>query len=805
MSGSNKEDAMKDGPSRLSLSVLGSFECILNGEEKSAEFRTKKERALLVYLVVAVEQPHQREALGEMFWPGKPDGYARTNLRQALWSIRRVLQDQDQHTPFLLITDDHIRINPESCVEIDCQKFDRVFEETSSHQHMSIDSCSTCIEVISHMVDLYQGEFLEECLLPNAYSFQEWVMFQREHFFRRLLTGIHTLIKHYQDNGEIKIALDFAYRQAKLAPLEESAHRQLMKLLAMDGRRSAAMEQYQVCCRVLSEELDVNPDLETTALYEKIKAGLFFNAHRPLTKPATTNLPVQFTKFVGREDELTWAFEILREPTNRLVTVTGISGVGKTRFSIQLGARLIDIFSDGVWFIPLNSIHAVDLIAHEIAQVFQLDPGESDHQRFLIDFLRSKNMLLIIDNFEHLLDGTTLLLEILQAAPGIKILVTSQRRLSYQAAHILELKGLPFPEEYEARWDKYEAIGLFLERAKRNQPNFRIKNRDVPHLIHICKTVDGLPLGLELAAAGLRFFSCEHIAAQLQSNIDILTTTMLDVPERHRSLRAAFDQSWTMLPEKERDAYRRLSVFQGEFSVDQAVATTGASLTVISALVDRSLIQKNSSGYYLIQPMLRQYAAEKLEEIYEFDQNKLSLFSYESVNITRDPITGLPNKVLFRDLFKQSLALGRRRSQYVALLIVEIENISSLIRSMNIDDLNLVIKKVAEVLIETVRDSDTVAHLVTGKFAIILEQIVRYQDGAIVTGKIRESLDRAFIVLPDGSKVTVSMGVSVYPNDSEDIAELLNFANIALNEAKLKGENYKYYTYEKPMLFSVET
>ena len=377
--------------------------------------------------------------------------------------------------------------------------------------------------------------------------------------------------------------------------------------------------------------------------------------------------------------------------------------------------------------------------------------------------------------------------------------------MSYQAAHILELKGLPFPEEYDSQWKNFEAVELFLERAKRNQPDFCIKNKDVPHLIKICKAVNGLPLGLELAAAGLRFYSCEHIANQLQSNLDILTTTMIDVPERHRSLRAAFDQSWFMLPEKEKDAYRRLSVFQGEFSVDQAVATTGASIAMISALVDRSLIQKNSSGYYLIQPMLRQYAAEKLEEIYEFDQSDQSFFSSENIDITRDGVTGLPNKVLFRDLLKQALAIGRRRSQYVALLVVEINNINNLIHQLSTDDLNSVITKVAKILTQTVRDSDTVAHLVPGKFAIILEQIARYQDGAVVTRNISSNLDRAFVVQPDGSKVTVSMGISIYPKDSEDMAELLNFANIALSEAKLAGEYYKYYAFENPMLFSVET
>jgi len=795
---------MLQNQNNCSLSLLGSLRCLVNGNDVSADFRTKKERALLAYLAVESKRQHSRDTLGEMFWPGKPEGYARMNLRQALSGIRRAIQTQENQVPFLQISDDFVRLNPDCFGEIDAKIFDRLFDSVLAHSHQNIETCSICVETLEKLVELYRGDFLAEFLVSNTQEFQEWMLFHREHYFRRLLTTLHILIKHYQDQGQIKLALDYAYRQASLAPLEESSQRQLMLLLALDGRRSAAMEQYQLCCQILADELDVSPDLETTALYEKIKAGLIYNEHRPITRPNNTNLPVQFTKFVGREKELNWAVETMKDPANRLFTISGISGVGKTRLAIQTAARLMDEFQDGVWFIPLNAIFSVDLIPKEIARILHIELGEADSRWDVIQALQSRNSLLIIDNFEHLLDGTTFLLEILRESPGIKMIVTSQRRLSYQAAHTLDLEGLPFPQENDLNWKDFDAIKLFATRAKHSRPGFRLSEHDASYLIRICKAVNGLPLGLELAAVGLRFYSCEHIAKEIQYSLDVLKTTMQDIPKRHRSLRAAFDQSWKMLSEAEQDSYRRLSVFQGEFTLDEAIATTGTSQAIVSELVDRSLIQKNSSGYYLFQPILRQYAAEKLESIYELEHSDLAFYGSESVSITRDPLTKLPNKVLFRDLFKQALAIGHRRSHFVALLIVEIGDIANLRNNLDIDEYNAIIKNVAEILTTSVRDSDIVAHLLPGKFAIILESIAKYQDGALVTKKIQANFDRSTIVSSSGSKVTLSMGISVYPSDSEDIAELLRFANIALNKAKGAREIYRYYSYQEPLLFSVE-
>ena len=792
-------------PLQLSLSLLGSFQCFVEGENRNDEFRTKKERALLAYLVIESDRAHQRETLAEMFWPDKPEGYARTNLRQALSGIRQAVQNQKKHPSFLLVSDEFVQVNPKSHIEIDCKIFDQVFEDISSHQHQSADSCPTCIESLNSLIKLYRGDFLDECLLSNAFVFQEWVLFQREHYFRRLLTSIHYLIKHYQNIGEIKTALDYAYRQANLAPLEESAHRQLMLLLAMDGRRSAAMEQYQACCRILSDELEVTPDFETTALYEKIKAGLILNTHRPISKPTSTNLPVQFIKFIGREKELDWIYDAIQDPVKRLFLVTGISGVGKTRFAIQAGGKLLNLFEDGVWFVPLDSIHAVDLIPYEISRALNLEIRESDPRRALLDHLRTKKALIIIDNFEHLIEGTSFILNILHESPGIKIIVTTQRRLNTQAAHLLELRGLPYPDDSDSNWEDFDAVELFVTRAKQNHPDFKITNRDVPHLIRICKLVDGSPLGLELAAAGLRFYSCEKIAQELQNNSDIIKTTMMDIPERHRSLRAAFNQSWQMLPETEQDVYRRLSIFQGEFSIDSAVAATGAPLHVISSLVDRSLIQKNSSGFYLIQPMLRQYAAEKLQEIFETKNNELDFYAEDNASITRDPLTQLPNKVLFRDLFKQALAIARRSRQMVALMLVEINDLDKIRKKMDLDEFNLIIRDVAKCLNRSVRECDIVAHLIRGKYAIILENISQFQDAGLVAKKITANLHSASILDADDSRIKASIGISVFPDDSENLAELISYAHSALNESKSSGESYRYFAYEKPILFPIKT
>jgi DNA-binding SARP family transcriptional activator len=239
-------------------------------DEKSvdASFRTKKERGLLAYLVVEGRKQHRREAVSEMFWPGRPEGYARTNLRQALLGLRRVLGDE-----VLNGGDEYVSYGLAKSTRLDTQQFSALLQFTQTHPHRSLISCDACIGNLEEAVGLYRGDFLEDVLLPDSQSFQEWVVLHREQYFRLLLGAYRTLSDAYQVQGDYETAHDYAWRYVNSAPLEEAAHRQLIQLLALTGRRSAALEQFQTVRQILARELGVEPSPETIELYEKIRNG----------------------------------------------------------------------------------------------------------------------------------------------------------------------------------------------------------------------------------------------------------------------------------------------------------------------------------------------------------------------------------------------------------------------------------------------------------------------------------------------------------------------------------------------------
>lgn len=773
------KSAVRQGPIQLKISLLGSMRVQLGDIDVTREFRTKKERALFSYLAVESKRIHAREALAEFFWPERPNGYARTNLRQALSGIRRSILLQETAPPFLHISDEFVQFNSKSHYSLDCDVFDRMMREVKHHNHESVGSCDICASKLLNVLDVYRGEFLEELSVPDSYVFEEWVMFQREHYFRQLLTLLQHLITYHQNISDYKKAQEFAFRQVNLAPLEESAHRQLMTLLVQEGRRSAALEQYHTCRKILENELGVDPDIETTTLYEKIKSGQPLRTRTFHQKPVQTNLPTQFTRFVGRETEISWFLDCLDSGIYRFIAIVGMAGVGKTRLAIQVGSSLLNQFPDGIWFVPLTTANATGDIVPAIMNAIGIASNDKPPSDILKIYLKNKEALLIIDNFEHLVAGSDILFDLLRNAPKVILIVTSQLRMNYQAVSSLYLRGLPYPQDPAADdLLNYAAIKLFVSRANHSLPGFQIDAENAKHILRICKLVDGLPLGIELAAASIRNFNPQQIAEGLQKNLGILSTTLKDVPERHRSIRAAFSHSWNFLTDEEKDAYRKLSIFQGEFSLDAAYSTSGASLQVISSLADKSLIQINSSGYYSIQPLLRQFASEKLSEYVDSGE---SAIQEDDVGIsipTFDPITNLPNKVLFRYSFQNAISRARRTQQNVILMFVEIGTQASEKDQgkASLDDKT--IQAFAKYLRRIIRESDILAHLVRGKFAILLEGFRYPNAGPIVRNKILKDIDSIDHLPRD---ISVNIGYSVYPEDSDSVAELWEIASGAIN------------------------
>jgi predicted ATPase/class 3 adenylate cyclase len=323
------------------------------------------------------------------------------------------------------------------------------------------------------------------------------------------------------------------------------------------------------------------------------------------------NLPLPRTSFVGRAPELEAIDRLLEDPGCRLLTLVGPGGAGKTRLALEAAARRVDRYPHGVHFVPLASVASPDLLAPALAESIQfaVDGAHSGFsaQEQLLDYLSERSTLLVLDNFEHLVEGSSLLGEVIERAPHVELLTTSRERLNVQSEWVFDVEGLGLAENGNG---SASAVRLFVERARQVAPGFTLD--DAAEALRICRLVDGMPLGIELAASWVSVLSCAEIADEIEGNIDFLATSMRDVPERHRSMRAAIDQSWRLLTDEQRSVFSRLSVFRGSFDRSAAVAVTGADLRLLSELVAKSLLRRPDFGRFELHELLRQYAAEQL-------------------------------------------------------------------------------------------------------------------------------------------------------------------------------------------------
>lgn len=614
--------------SRLTLYLLGPLH-VTHAEHPVTGFESNKVRALLAYVAVEAERPHRREALAGLLWPEQPDHVARNNLRQALANLRQALADRNAQPPFLHISRETVQFNRSSAHWLDVAVFHALLAACHAHPHRHVASCRSCARRWAQVAELYRGEFLAQFFLPDSAPFEEWASLKREAMHLRALETLARLTTYHEQRGDYEQARHYAARQLELDPWREEAHRHLMRLLVRSGQRSAALVQYETCRRVLADVLGVEPDDETTTLYETIRdtAREAVVMSQPGDAPAADahTLPRYPTSFVGRVAELDELAELLGNPACRLVTIVGPGGSGKTRLAMEAAAEQRSTFIDGVFSVPLAAVASAEFLVGAIADALKWTlQGQDDPQAQLLDNLAGKQLLLVLDNFEHLVSAT-LITEILQRAPNVQLLVTSRERLGLQWEWIFDIEGLDYPRAgHRAPLDTYSAVQLFTQRARQVRRHFALVGDDELDVARICRFVEGLPLGIELTAAAVRERSCREIADQIETNLDMLATSLLDVPARHRSMRAVFDHSWQLLSANEGRVVRQLSVFRGGFQEDAAAAVVGASLPFLSVLANKSLLR--SSGHldrhrrYDMHEVVRQYAFEQLHATGELEQ-----------------------------------------------------------------------------------------------------------------------------------------------------------------------------------------
>lgn len=595
----------------LELSFLGPTQVVLDGSPLPS-FPYDKVLALLAYLAIEHHHPHRRDLLAGLLWPEQPERAARHSLSQALWSLRRTLGDTESDTPIVLSTRDTVGMNGRADCWIDVQEVTSLIDACQAHPHPSGVICHRCSRWLTRAIELYRGPLLDG--FASEVEIDEWVLVRREGFHRRITGAMIDLIAYHEARGESVEATSIASRLTSVDPLNEYGHRSLMRHLAISGQRSAALEHFERYRQLLMDELGIEPDAESRRLYHQIQDG---TVHKPGPDAASSipsHLPAQLSPFVGREDELAEIARILDEPSGRLITLTGPGGVGKTRIAIRAAEQHAHRYRHGAHFVPLASLESSELIPSTIGHVLGLSlQGRSSTESQLIAALRDRELLLVLDNAEHLVDGAPFVSALLENAPDVQIIVTSRERLNLSSEWIVDVDGLTIPVT-EAQAARSGAVQMFMNSALRAGVRLDIPGPDAEPVLKLCRLTGGLPLGIELAAAWIPVLSPEEIAREIQTSLDFLSTTQRDLPARHRSIRAVFDHSWGLLSEHEQRAFMRLAVFRGGFRRAAAEHVAGANLPMLSSLVNTSLIRRTSSGRYEIHELLRQYGEERLDE-----------------------------------------------------------------------------------------------------------------------------------------------------------------------------------------------
>lgn len=587
----------------------------------------RKAIALLAYLAVT-KRRRSREHLANLFWPDGDAAKRAGSLRSALWELNQSIGDE-----WLDADRASLGLRAGASLWVDVDRFQQLLAppRAAGGERAEARPASDLAHV-TEAVALYRGDFLQALNLRDCLEIVQWQCSQAERFRRQVITVLSRIIVDLAEAGEIAPAIPHAERLTRIDPLNEEAHRQLIRLYAQSGRRVDALRHYEACAALLHDEIGAAPAEPTRRLYEAIKANrdvtrLFVEPEAStfdsppssgvaLTStadhPGRADLPAPMTSFVGRESELAILAQRLDDPSCRIMTLTGLGGAGKTSLALEIARRRSACYRGGVKLASLAAVSTPDLLANALADALDLPvSGAEPIEQRIAEHLRGKHLLLVLDNLEHLLGAVALLPQLLARAPGVQMLVTSRERLHVHGEWELAVEGFPVAAP-GARDDRCrDAIDLFTQAASRADPSFALTAENEPIIARVCRLVGGMPLAIELAAAWVSQLSLEEIEAHVSADLDFLVAPR-DAPARQKSLRVMFAHSWSLLTAPEQSVLRRLSIFCGKFTAAAAEEVASASPSVLAALTGKFLLRRDPSRRYELHELIRQYAGEAL-------------------------------------------------------------------------------------------------------------------------------------------------------------------------------------------------
>ncbi len=614
------------------IEMLGGLSAFRH-EQRIERFHSQRGASLLGYLAYHLARSHPREELLNLCYPECEFAVASNRFRQLLWALRRQLEPPGipagsviaAHHPYL-------RLRPEA-VSTDVGTFVNGVRLAG----LTEDPFRK-LERLEEAIDAYKGE-----LLPGFYD--EWIAQERYLLADRYLAAVLDLAAIRAEMGRVPQAIEAARRAVALEPLREESHCALMRLYLLQGNRVAALRQFETLAEELHREIRSRPTEAAFRLYRQAmeeRGGPsepapqerlhLLNAppvsREPVSRRAPSTLPPRFTKIFGREADVEALGETLRGET-RLVTLVGTGGSGKTRLALEVASRLEEEFGGGVWFVPLADLAESWMIPKAIGGALNLplsgdapDPIERLAQHFN-DAREGAPCLLVLDNYEHLAEeGALVVRALLERCPGLRCLITSRHRLHLEGEKEWPVAPLPVLPEGKGPYSLQQvaacsSVQMFVDRAQRARPFFQVTDGNAEALATLCARLEGIPLAIELAAGWVQSLSLRQIVERLDGRFELLVSRRRDVPERHRSLRAAVAYSFALLPRDLAECCAALAIFQGGWDLEgaEAVIASGSARSVASRLrdlVERALIQPElgEEPRFRMLEMIREYGLE---------------------------------------------------------------------------------------------------------------------------------------------------------------------------------------------------
>jgi predicted ATPase/DNA-binding SARP family transcriptional activator len=614
-------------PEAVRIRLLGGFEVMVGARTIQEDaWRLRKAANLIKLLALASGNRLHREQIMYTLWPNLGISAASNNLRQTTHAARRTL-DPAMGSSYLASREESLVLCPESSLWVDVE----AFEQAARSARRSGEPAA-----YEAALELYFGE-----LLPTD-RYEEWAEQPRGRLKESYLWLLMRLAKLHEEFADYASAMEALREVVSEEPTREEAHLGLMRLYALVRNKGEALAHYGRLKETLCRELGAEPAASSRALREKIATGRFPPTEgQSLTSPTEGppgarmhNLPAPRSSFVGRESELR---NLKRDlAMTRLLTLTGAGGCGKTRLALEVAREFIGAYPEGVWLVELAPLSEEALVAQALASVLGV-PEQPDRSltEALVDFMRAKRALLVMDNCEHLVDAVARLADtLLNSCSHLRVLATSRESLNVEGelAWLVPSLSVPSLGRSATRVEElagYESVRLFVERARHRNPEFCLTPENANAVGRICERLEGIPLAIELAAARVGM-SLEQIASRLDDSLRLLTWGSRTASPRRRTLRGTLDWSYALLGELERRLFGRLSVFAGGWTLEAAEAVgagdiqQGDVVDLLSRLVDKSLVVAEAQEvvrYRMLEP-IRQYARERFEESEEVEAVK---------------------------------------------------------------------------------------------------------------------------------------------------------------------------------------